>query len=155
MPLAGRSQLPNSTRSGKAQHMHGGYCPCHSWCCPREQKRATSHILATKTYKIPTGQCFASKTCTLQGSSMEWRGAAQHRAEHITTELTLASVSSAEVTWLATKLSQGLSRGWVVFYLSSYIRIHLHAEVWIFRPFKVNSLQYVNQLLSGGAASRG
>lgn len=38
--------------------------------------------------------------------------------------------------------------GWLVFYLAASIRIHLHADIWIFRPFKVNSLQYVNRLFS-------
>lgn len=42
-----------------------------------------------------------------------------------------------------------------MFCLASSIRIHLHAEVWIFRPFKVKSLQYVNQLLSRRSSRRG
>lgn len=86
---------------------------------------------------------------------MGWGGSNHHGAEHIAMESTLASPANTEVPRLANKLSRGLGCGWVVFYLASSIRIHLHAEVWIFRPFKVNSLQYVNRLLSRRSSRRG
>lgn len=66
----------------------------------------------------------------------------------------MASAASTQVCQLANRLSQGLGSDWVVFYLASSIRAHLHAEVWIFRPFKVNSLQYINQLLSQRSGAR-
>lgn len=70
-------------------------------------------------------------------------------------ESTSALAATIEVSQLANKLSRGLSCGWAVFCLASSIRIHLHAEVWMFRPFKVNSLQYVDQLLSRRSSRRG
>lgn len=70
-------------------------------------------------------------------------------------ESTSALAANIEVSQLANKLSRGLSCGWAVFCLASSIRIHLHAEVWMFRPFKVNSLQYVDQLLSRRSSRRG
>lgn len=70
-------------------------------------------------------------------------------------ESTLALAASTEVSQLANKLSRGLSWGWAVFYLASSIRTYLHAEVWMFRPFKVNLLQYVDQPLSRRSSRRG
>lgn len=73
----------------------------------------------------------------------------------------MLSTSPRSPPWLQLQTQKCLSKqaqlgcGWVLFYLASSIRIHLHAEVWIFRPFKVNSLQYVNRLLSRRSSLRG
>lgn len=104
--------LPTQATFGTAQGEDNR--ACHRSRLPRYKK------------KPHTEQYFASKPCTWQGRSMEWGGANRHRTEHhpgFSCKHKSVSVSKQAQPWLAAS-----------------IRINLHADVWIFRPFEVTSL---------------
>lgn len=149
LPLTGRSELPSPAGVDKAQQtldtLPGGSCLCHPHLVlPKRKKTGPCHRFRPQNPKNPHRATFCFKALHLTRQ--------QHGLGRCKSSLGLSTSPRSQLQThkcqLANRLSRGLGCAWVVLYFTSSIRAHLHAEVWSFRPFKVNSLQYVNQLLS-------